>query len=45
MVAPKGDTTDLTFIASGAPTQQAVTSTESGGRNGLIALAIQGKNL
>ena len=44
-VTPKGDKTDSTLIASGDPTQQAVTSTDSGGRNGRIALQIRGRNL
>jgi hypothetical protein len=45
MVAPKGDRTDLMLMASGAPTQRAVTNTDSGGNNGRIALQIRGKNL
>ena len=45
MVAPKGDRTDLMLIASGAPTHRAVTNTDSGGKNGRIALQILGKNL
>ena len=44
-VTPKGDKTDSTLIASGDPTQQAVTSTDSGGRNGRLALQIRGRNL
>lgn len=45
IVSPKGDITDSMLMASGAPTQQAVTSTESGGKNGRIALQMRGKNL
>lgn len=45
MVTPKGDKTESTLIASGAPMQRAVTSTDSGGKNGRIALEIQGKSL
>lgn len=45
IVRPNGDTIESTFIAKGAPTQRAVTKTESAGRKGLIALQIQGKNL
>lgn len=43
MATPKGDLTDSMLIASGAPTQRAVTNTDSGGKNGLIALQIRGK--
>jgi hypothetical protein len=45
MVTPKGDITESTLIASGAPTQQAVTSTDSGGKNGRITPEICGNNL
>lgn len=45
MVNPKGDITESMLMARGAPTQQAVTMTESGGKNGRIALQILGKNL
>lgn len=45
IVTPNGDITDSMLMESGAPTQQAVTSTESGGKNGRIALQILGKNL
>lgn len=45
MATPKGDITDSMLMASGAPTQKAVTSTESGGKNGRIALEKLGKNL
>jgi hypothetical protein len=33
-VIPKGDITGSTLIAGGASTQQAVTSTDTGGKNG-----------
>lgn len=42
---PKGDMTELMLIASGAPTQQAVTNTESGGKKGRMASQILGENL
>ncbi|CAI9772504.1 unnamed protein product [Fraxinus pennsylvanica] len=42
---PKGDMTDFMLIATGAPTQIAVTNTESGGRSGRMTLHIRGKNL
>lgn len=45
MENPKGDMTAWMLIASGAPTQQAVTNTESGGKKGRIASQILGKNL
>lgn len=45
MVNPKGDRTDSMLMASGAPTQHAVTNTDSGGKNGRIALHIWGRNL
>lgn len=45
MVSPKGDKTDSMLIASGAPTQRAVTNTDSGGKNGRIASQSRGKNL
>lgn len=45
MVTPKGDKTDSMLRASGAPTQRAVTKTDSGGKNGRIAPQIMGKNL
>lgn len=45
MVTPKGDNTDSMLRASGAPTQRAVTTTDSGGKNGRIAPQIAGKNL
>lgn len=45
MESPKGDMTELMLIASGAPTQQAVTSTESGGKKGRMASQSLGKNL
>ena len=45
MVSPKGDKTDSMFIASGAPTQRAVTNTDSGGKNGRIASQSRGNNL
>lgn len=45
MVSPKGDVTDSMLMASGAPTQQAVTNTDNGGKNGRIASHIRGKNL
>jgi len=44
-VIPKGDITGSTLIAGGAPTQQAVTSTDSGGKNGWIAVDKCGNNL
>lgn len=44
-VTPKGDKTDSMLIASGAPTQRAVTNTDSGGKNGRIASQSRGKNL
>lgn len=44
-VKPKGDKTELMLIASGAPTQKAVSSTESGGKNGLMASQRRGNNL
>lgn len=45
MENPKGDMTAWMLIANGAPTQQAVTNTESGGKKGRIASQILGKNL
>lgn len=45
MVNPKGDRTDSMLMASGAPTQHAVTNTDSGGKNGRIALHTWGRNL
>lgn len=45
IMRPNGDTIESTFIARGAPTQRAVTKTESAGSKGLIALQIHGKNL
>lgn len=42
---PKGDKTESMLIASGAPTQRAVTNTERGGSTGRIALQTWGKNL
>lgn len=45
MENPNGDITELMLIASGAPTQQAVTNTESGGKKGRMASQILGKNL
>lgn len=45
MSTPKGDKTEFMLMASGAPTQKAVTNTDSGGKNGRIASQIRGKNL
>lgn len=45
IVTPKGDLTDSMLIARGAPTHRAVTNTDSGGKNGRIALQTRGKNL
>lgn len=44
-VMPKGERTELTLMASGAPTHNAVSRTESGGRKGRIALEIRGNSL
>lgn len=45
MDMPKGDKTESMLIASGAPTQRAVTNTESGGSRGRIPPQTRGKNL
>lgn len=45
IVTPKGDITESTLMASGAPTQHAVTRTDKGGKNGRMALEIRGKSL